>query len=96
MTITDIKVYDNSGLLWSLGDTPFLSFGSFGQNIKIVSRITTSAAVSGNLTFDAAMFSPTAYDADPSNIHPVYGSAARGFILDVTSLAITTPTQMLT
>jgi len=96
MTITDIKVYDNSGLLWSLGDTPFLSFGSFGQNIKIVSRITTSAAVSGNLTFDATMFSPTAYDADPSNIHPVYGSAARGFILDVTSLAITTPTQMLT
>tara|TARA_R110001632_G_scaffold116869_1_gene228660 strand:+ start:148 stop:1941 length:1794 start_codon:yes stop_codon:yes gene_type:complete len=96
MTITDIKVYDNSGLLWSLGDTPFLSFGSFGQNIKIVSRITTSAAVSGNLTFDAAMFSPTAYDADPSNIHPVYGSAARGFILDVTSLAISTPTQMLT
>ena len=96
MTITDIKVYDNSGLLWSLGDTPFLSFGSFGQNIKIISRIRTSAAVSGNLTFDAAMFAPTVYDANPDGIHPVYGSAARGFILDVTSLAITTPTQMLT
>ena len=96
MTIVDIKVYDNSGLLWSLGDTPLLSFGSFGQNIKIISRITTSAAVSGNLTFDAAMFSPTAYDADPSNIHPVYGSAARGFILDVTSLAVGVQTEMLT
>jgi len=95
MTITDIKVYDNSGLLWSLGDTPFVSFGSFGQYLKIVTRVSTSAAVTGNLTFDAAMFSPTAYNADPSNIHPVYGSAARGFILDVSSLAVSTPTSML-
>ena len=95
MTITDIKVYDNSGLLWSLGDTPFVSFGSFGQYIKIVTSVSTSVAVTGNLTFDAAMFSPTAYNADPSNIHPVYGSAARGFILDVSSLAVSTPTSML-
>jgi hypothetical protein len=95
MTITDIKVYDNSGLLWSLGDTAFVSFGSFGQYIKIITRVSTSAAVTGNLTFDAAMFSPTAYNADPSNIHPVYGSAARGFILDVSSLAVSTPTSML-
>ena len=86
MTITDIKVYDNSGLLWSAGDTPLLSFGSFGQNIKIVTRATTSAALSGNLTFDATMFAPTVYDANPDGIHPVYGSAARGFIIDVTSL----------
>ena len=95
MTITDIKVYDNSGLLWSLGDTPFVSFGSFGQYLKVVTRVSTSAAVTGNLTFDAAMFSPTIYNADPSNIHPVYGSAARGFILDVSSLAVSTPTSML-
>jgi len=96
MTITDIKVYDNSGLLWSAGDTPLLSFGSFGQNIKIVTRATTSAAVSGNLTFDATMFAPTVYDANPDGIHPVYGSAARGFIIDVTSLGSGNATQMLT
>ena len=96
MTITDIKVYDNSGLLWSAGDTPLLSFGSFGQNIKIVTRATTSAALSGNLTFDATMFAPTVYDANPDGIHPVYGSAARGFIIDVTSLGSGNATQMLT